>query len=69
MEEIEVLLGTVPLDRIDNTDETSWRPYPSRVTTWADRGSDSTTIASSRNEKECLTVLVTIRADGKRVPL
>jgi hypothetical protein len=63
-EEIEELLGTVPVDTIYNADETSWRLYPSGVTAWAERGSDSITIASSGNEKECLTVMAAICDDG-----
>jgi hypothetical protein len=47
MEEIEELLGTVPMDMIYNADETSWRLYPSGITTWAERGNDRITIASS----------------------
>jgi hypothetical protein len=64
IEEIEELLGTVPLDTIYNADETSWRLYPNGVTTSAERGSDSITIASSGNENECPTVMAAVRADG-----
>jgi hypothetical protein len=69
MEEIEELLGTVPLDTIYSAGKTSRRLCPSGVTTWTERGSDSRTIASSGNEKECIPVMATIRADGKRGPL
>jgi hypothetical protein len=69
MQEIEHLLSTVPPDTIYNADETSWRLYPNGVTTWAERGSENISITTRGDEKECLTVMATIRADGKRVPL
>jgi hypothetical protein len=65
MQEIENLFQTIPSDRIYNADETSWRLYPTGVTTWAERGSENISSATSGNDKECLTVMATIRADGK----
>jgi hypothetical protein len=68
-QEIQLLLDTVDHSRIDNADETSWRLYPQRITTWAPTGSDGVSIAVTGQEKESLTVMATIRANGSKEPL
>jgi hypothetical protein len=67
--EIEDLLRTVDHDLILNADETSWCLYPRGVTTWASRGAENVVIGIRGDEKECLTVMATIRASGKKDPL
>jgi hypothetical protein len=64
--EIEDLLATVDRNLIFNGDETSWCLYPRGVTTWAPTGADGVVIGTRGNEKECLMVMATIRASGKR---
>jgi hypothetical protein len=68
-QEIENLLANEDADLIFNGDETSWCLYPRGVTTWATRGAENVSIAIAGNEKECLTVMATIRASGRKDPL
>lgn len=63
------LLRTVPRERILNCDETAWKMFPNGLLTWAIKGSEGVSIAITRDEKECLTALATIRADGTKLPL
>jgi hypothetical protein len=67
--EIETLLASVDKDMAFNDDETSWRFYTHGVTAWTPRGAEKVTISIQGSEKKCLTVMVTIRADGTKDPL
>ena len=69
VERIRQLLSTVDHGRIINCDETSWRAFPNGILTWAETGSDSININVMSNEKESLTVIASIKADGTKIPL
>jgi hypothetical protein len=68
-QEIETLLANVDHDLILNGDETSWCLHPRGVTTWATRGAENIAIQIGGSEKECLTVMATVRASGRKDPL
>jgi hypothetical protein len=67
--ETEELLATVDRNFSFSGDETSWCLYRRAVTTWAPTGANGIVIGTPGNERECLTVMATIRASGKRDPL
>ena len=54
---------------IYNCDETAWKMFPNGILTWAIKGAEGVPIPITRDEKECLTALATIRADGTKLPL
>jgi hypothetical protein len=62
--EIDDLLATVDHDLIFN--ETLWCLYPRGVLAWAPTGADNGVIGIGGDEKECLTVMATCQASGKR---
>ena len=56
-------------DYVLNCDETSWKIYPGNILTWAKRGSENVSITIRGDEKECITVLATVSANGHKLPL
>jgi hypothetical protein len=66
---IEELLQTVPLDRVLNTDETSWLLWPRGILTWADVNTDHAHVLIRGDPKDSLTALATVTAAGERLPL
>jgi hypothetical protein len=56
-------------DFVLNCDEISWKLYPNRMLTWADRGSDRIVFNVTGNEKECFTVMATISLSGTKLPV
>ena len=56
-------------DFVLNCDETSWRLFPNGILTWADKGSDNVVCHVEGDEKGCLTVLATVSANGRELPL
>lgn len=69
MKEMRELFATVPHDHILNCDETSWKTYPNGLRTWASKGAMDVQIRIGGNDKQCMTVLATIAADGTKRPL
>ena len=63
------LLNTVENQRIVNCDETAYNLYPKGLLTWAIRGEDNVKSFIDGNDKENITVLASITADGKKLPL
>lgn len=59
------LLNTVENQRIVNCDETAYNLYPKGLLTWAIRGEDNVKSFIDGNDKENITVLASITADGK----
>ena len=52
-----------------NCDETFWSVYPGTILTWAETSSEAVSLDISGSEKDGLTVLATIAADGTKLPL
>ena len=67
--QVQSLLDNCDRDCILNCDETSWKLHPGNVLTWARCGSQSVRIHIRGDEKECITVLATITANGGKLPL
>ena len=68
-EQISHLLETCDRDRILNCDETSWTVFPNNILTWADVGAECVPLKVNGDEKNCLTVLATVTANGGKLPL
>lgn len=66
---IKELLNNNAHDRIVNCDETSWKACPNGILTWAEKGTDGIKIEVNSNEKECITAMASIKADGTKIPL
>jgi hypothetical protein len=66
---IRELIETKNPGPILNVDETSWRLYPTGILTWAETGAEDVPVNVSGDLKECVTVLVTISADVRKLPL
>lgn len=69
VELIANLLKTRDNRLILNCDETFWRVFPGAIMTWAQTNAESVTIDIKGSEKDGLTVLATIGADGSKLPL
>lgn len=67
--QVAEVFANVPLDHILNCDETSWKTYPNGLRTWADRGARDVQVRIGGSEKQCMTVLATVCADGTKRPL
>ena len=63
-EQISHLLETCDRDRILNCDETSWTVFPNNILTWADVGAECVPLKVNGDEKNCLTALATVTANG-----
>jgi hypothetical protein len=57
------------LDMVVNCDETAWRIIPTGLLTWAPVGADSVSVELEANEKDCVTVLASVTAAGKKLDL
>lgn len=68
-ESISNLLKSKDNRLILNCDETFWRVFPGALMTWAPTNSENVTIDIKGSEKDGLTVLATIAADGSKLPL
>ena len=69
MNQITNLLTEVPLSRIVNCDETSYCLYPKGLLTWAIVGEDNVKTLIRGNEKDNITVIASITAEGRKLPL
>ena len=69
IEEIRALVKGKDPNFILNCDETCWRLFPSGVLTWGEKGEEDTSVEITGDEKESLTVLATISANGRKLPL
>ena len=69
IEQISDLLENWDRDAILNCDETSWKVFPNNILTWANVGAESVPLKVNGDEKECLTVLATVSANGGKLPL
>jgi hypothetical protein len=49
-----------------NCDETSWKLCPNDILTWAETSSQNAAISITGNEKNTLTVMVTVRLTGQK---
>jgi hypothetical protein len=61
--------STNTLDLVVNCDETAWRILPTGLLTWAPVGADGVTVRLDGNEKDSVTVLASVTASGKKLPL
>ena len=68
-ESMRRLVESVSNDRIVNADETAWRILPNGCTTWATRGADAVTINANDDEKKIVTVMASVTASGRKLPL
>ena len=68
-EQISHLLETCDRDRILNCDETSWTVFPNNILTWADVGAECVPLKVNGDEKNCLTALATVTANGGKLSL
>ena len=66
---ISELLRERDLDYVFNCDETSWKLFPSGLLTWADTGAENVSTLMAGDEKDCLTVMATVSANGRKMPL
>ena len=69
LEQMGKLLAEVPHSRIINCDETSYCLYPKGLLTWAVVGQDNVKTLIQGNEKDNMTVIASITAEGKKLPL
>lgn len=67
--QLENLMETVDRDCLINADETSWAVFPGNIFTWSTTRSENVAINIKGNEKDCLTVLASVTANGGRLPL
>ena len=63
------LLDREDRDHIINMDETQWQVFPNGIMTWRDTGTDNVQVKINGNEKKGLTVLASITASGRKLPL
>ena len=68
-EQIKTLMKSVDRDCLINADETSWTVFPNNIFTWSTTGSENVSITCQGNDKDCLTVLASITANGGKLPL
>ena len=66
---IQKLLREEDKEYIINMDETHWQTFPNGIMTWRTTGSDSVQVRMNGNEKQGLTVLASITATGRKLPL
>ena len=69
MDYVHSLLSTANADLIINMDETHWQTFPNGIMTWRRTGSDAVQVRMNGNEKQGLTVLASVTASGKKLPL
>jgi hypothetical protein len=68
-DKMQRLLATTDPDRILNCDETCWHVVPSGLLTWAPVGADGISVVSSATEKDVITVLASVTASYRKLPL
>jgi hypothetical protein len=56
-------------DRILNADETSWKLFPNIISTWAKKGAKTVNLRIQGNQKDCITVMGTVTASLRKLPL
>lgn len=66
---VRQLLRDVSHDLIINMDETHWQTFPNGILTWRMTGDDAVQVKIDGNEKQGLTVLASVTASGKKLPL
>ena len=66
---IEWLFANIDPTYIVNIDETSWELIPNNIRSWHPVGKDHVVRFTNANEKDRLTVVAGIKADGGRLPL
>jgi hypothetical protein len=64
-----MVLQRYPLERILNTDETSWKLINNRMVTVGDRSAERVACEFDGNVKACWTVMASIDAAGSKLPL
>jgi hypothetical protein len=57
------------LDLVVNCDETAWRLVPTGLMTWAPVGAENVRVDPGTNEKDSVTILASVTADGQKLPL
>lgn len=63
------VIREVPPDRIVNCDETGWLLHPRGLLTWRAPSSQSVQVHIRRSEKDSLTIIASVKADGQKLPL
>lgn len=66
IDQMKKLFASVPLDRIINIDETALFIAPKNLKIWHSRGFDDVTIPVKFNEKQRVTAVCAISADGQK---
>jgi hypothetical protein len=56
-------------ERVLNCDETTWRLYPTGMKTWTETGTQNVQTHIDGNEKDSLTVMVTVTTVRTKLPL
>jgi hypothetical protein len=65
----QMAIEQYPRDRILNVDETSWKIINNRMITVAECGADEVTCEFDGDVKRCVTVIASIDASGRKLPL
>lgn len=66
---VQELLQTYPRDRIINIDETNWKAVPGAFMTWAHKNAESVQCRISNDEKQGVTAIAAVDANGGKLPL
>ena len=69
LQDMEWLFSHVPLKYIVNVDETGWEVVPGNIKVWHLVGQDHVVRYVNGNEKDKITVVAAIAADGSKLPL
>lgn len=69
IESMNFLFDNVDPHYIVNIDETSWQVVPDSILVWHPTGADHVVCYANCNEKENITVVAGIAADGSKLPL
>lgn len=69
IDEMQVLFDTVPNERIVNVDETAIFVSPKQLKIWHSKGVDDVSLPVTFNEKQRMTAVCAIAADGFKFPI
>ena len=63
------VIREVSSDRIVNCDDAGWLPHSRGLLTWRSTGSRSAQAHIRGSEKDSVTVMASVQADGQKLPL
>jgi hypothetical protein len=67
--EVRQLMRVYPRERIVNIDETNWKAVPGGFLTWAHKGIECVHCQIENDEKQGVTVIAAVDANGRKLPL